>query len=208
MHLQHRAASRLITTLLLFLLTGYVAVSAIPTQAIPGQTSLKPGVFLIATENLNGSSFEKTVIFITQYSDKGALGVAINRPSAFKLIDLVPDINSALFKQSAIFLGGPVHPKSIFFLKNTPGGPGVTRVIDGVFAGGGSRALKDLLDKKQYAGTLRTYAGYSGWYPGQLETEVGRGDWKTIEADGSLVFSSDTSGLWQKLSSATQGQWI
>jgi putative transcriptional regulator len=38
--------------------------------------------------------------------------------------------------------------------------------------------------------------GYSGWGPGQLESEIARNDWLTAEAAVDLVFSADDGGKW------------
>jgi putative transcriptional regulator len=67
-------------------------------------------------------------------------------------------------------------------------------------AGGlGMTATLDVLEAMaQGAGPTRALLalGYSGWSPGQLESEIARNDWLTVEAETSLIFADDNSGKW------------
>lgn len=38
--------------------------------------------------------------------------------------------------------------------------------------------------------------GYSGWGPGQLESEIGRNDWLTTDPAPDLIFAADDAGKW------------
>jgi len=48
-------------------------------------------------------------------------------------------------------------------------------------------------------------AGYAGWAPGQLEAELGRGDWIVVSADEALIFDDDAESKWDR---ATQRRRI
>ena len=54
----------------------------------------------------------------------------------------------------------------------------------------------------------RAYAGYAGWYAGQLQEEIKRGDWIIVETDTSIVFEDDLDTLWQRLRKKWSGDWI
>jgi len=45
----------------------------------------------------------------------------------------------------------------------------------------------------------RLFAGFAGWAPGQLESEIERGDWMVLPASDEIVFREDTAGLWLEL---------
>jgi putative transcriptional regulator len=45
----------------------------------------------------------------------------------------------------------------------------------------------------------RLYAGFSGWAPRQLESEMQRDGWYILPADVETVFRKDMSGVWQEL---------
>ena len=56
--------------------------------------------------------------------------------------------------------------------------------------------------------TTRTFAGYAGWAPGQLQNEIARGDWLMVHTHPGIVFENDTKGLWQRLIKRWKGKWI
>jgi len=199
--------------LLLFLIGFCCSLGAAPPvlSAPASPPSLKKGVFLIATTKLHGTSFEKSVILLTEYGAHGAMGLAINRPTTIPLTDVVPELKDHANSANArIYLGGPVHPMAIIFLarSSTPLDGGVP-VFRDIFIGGGLEGLKGALALPQDQGKkVQTYSGYAGWAPNQLENEIARGDWVISIADPEDIFNNDIHTLWQKLSRKWSGQWI
>lgn len=169
--------------------------------------ALKKGVYLVATNNLTGSSFEKTVIFITKYSKYGAMGLAINKPTELAASDVFPSLKP-LKTQNKLYLGGPVHPKAMLLLIKSANSHNVPAIIEDVYFSGGQHTLQKIMKNVGPNDIIRAYAGYSGWSPGQLEAEIKRGDWKVTKADKSSIFEIDTASLWQRLTKSLSGQWI
>ncbi len=186
----------------------YLAFMATDLFASPySQVALKKGVFLVATNNLTGSSFEKTVILITKYSKYGAMGLAINKPTELAASDVFPSLKPSK-TQNKLYLGGPVHPKAMLLLIKSANFHNVPTIMENVYFSGGQRTLEKIIKNIGPNDIIRTYAGYSGWSPGQLEAEIKRGDWKVTKADKSSIFEIDTAGLWQQLTESLSGQWI
>ena len=84
--------------------------------------------FLIATEKMNDSRFEKTVIAMLENDEDGAWGLVINKPlGSFPLAMLIdpslsntPEEREKLYGINIlIFWGGPVDIKEIFILHST-----------------------------------------------------------------------------------------
>ena len=48
--------------------------------------------------------------------------------------------------------------------------------------------------------TMRLYLGHAGWAPGQLDMEIGRGDWTLVRADAFTVFQKQPERMWPELS--------
>ena len=186
--------------LLLFFITPVSLVAA------PTDQKLKQGVFLVASDHLTGSSFEKTVILVTKYSKYGAFGVVINRPSKFRIQDVFPAIKSTR-KHDKVFLGGPVHASSFVYLMNKSDLKNTLPVIEGIHLGGGQKNLIPVLEKAQSSDLIRAYAGYAGWAPGQLDAEFARGDWLLTEADKTSIFQNNNN-LWSQLTQILKGKWI
>lgn len=87
------------------LLAGLCVTQA---QVAANNTPLGKGVFLVATDQLRGTSFAKTVILITRIDAHGAMGLAINRRSQRALREFFPDLTNDA-GAAELFLGGPVQ---------------------------------------------------------------------------------------------------
>ncbi len=53
---------------------------------------------------------------------------------------------------------------------------------------------------------VKMFAGYAGWSPGQLESEMKRKSWLTFPASLELVFETPPDQLWQKILKS-KGGW-
>jgi putative transcriptional regulator len=205
------AVHQLITPLRIFLALVLTACSQqAPAESIrPAEHAINQGLFLVATDQLAGSSFQETVILITHYSEKGATGLAINRPSNMPLNKVFPEIKDFSQYQNEVFLGGPVHPDAVFVLKRTQKPTeNMYRIARDLYFSAGLSSLANSLSENNQSDSTRAYIGYSGWAPGQLDAEIHRGDWLLIHADVEIVFSEDHKRIWKKLHQSWSGQWI
>jgi putative transcriptional regulator len=148
--------------------------------------------FLLAMPNMADPNFGGAVVYIAEHSDKGALGLVINRSmdldlqSLFERIDLKLEI--APLAKSPVLFGGPVQTDRGFVLHEPLGSWSSTVSISGTI---GLTSSKDVLEAvARGAGPARLLVtlGYAGWGPGQLEDEIGRNAWLTVEADHDLLF--------------------
>lgn len=165
-----------------------------------GQAWAQPaaGRFLIATKQVQGG-FAESVILLIDVDSGGAMGLIVNHPTKLPLAKLLPDVASLRGHGDPVYLGGPVQPDHLMLLirsKTAP--PGATHVTGDVYASGSAATLRALAGKKGGA-TFRAYVGYAGWAPGQLESEVARGDWLVAPSDADSIFSRDPAGLWHDL---------
>ena len=178
------------------------------SYAGPIAEPLVAGMVLVATANLHGTNFEKTVILITQYDRQGALGITLNRPAQRNLVELFPDLNAKTGNRP-LYLGGPVHPGALFVLQRTqaPTREGWVPLMAGIQFTGGTTAYRFLKDAQQDS-PLRVFAGYSGWASGQLENEIQRGDWLTTAIDPGMIFSAEPERTWEHLNRLHSGKWI
>ena len=69
------------------------------------------GNLLIAVPDLPDTNFFRTVVFMIEHSEDGAIGVILNRPANVKLVDLWDELNSEITVQrnAPVFVGGPVN---------------------------------------------------------------------------------------------------
>jgi len=186
----------------------FVQVSAASTNASP-KLNLKKGRFLIATEHLAASSFRQTIIFLTHYSNQGAIGLAINRSANITMSDVFPSIKEFQDIKDQLYLGGPVRTNGIFMLIKTKRPKNSMKRVTGDIYFSGD--FSDIIDDSSIAEegeAIKVYAGYAGWAPGQLQNEIDRGDWLVIDTDPEIIFNNHFDGLWKKLYKAWSGDWI
>ena len=166
----------------------------------PGMPPTK-GRLLVATPPLEDANFDRTVIFMLEHHDDGAVGVVINRPSYEELevpLDRWVDLQSS---PHAVFSGGPVEESALIALAET------TSVLldDGEYLSPivGTIASADLTaDPALVAGEvrgLRVFRGYAGWGPGQLEGEIEAGAWLVLDCQPADVFCDDPGELWRSV---------
>lgn len=139
-------------------------------------------------------NFGGTVIFLAEHSDKGALGLVINRTMELNMRSLFERIDLKLADNdlgaTPVHYGGPVQPDRGFVLHSPIGSWGHTiSVGDDV----GLTSSKDVLEavaRGEGPQRLLVTLGYSNWGPGQLESELSRNNWLTVPADTAVVFET------------------
>ena len=137
--------------------------------------------------------FAKTLTLICEHSDKGAIGVVVNKPIDLTLASLFGEINIALedamLRETNVHFGGPVLMDRGFVLHQPLGEWSSTLKIDDEL---GLTTSKDILEAIA-AGTgpsrVLVTLGYAGWGPGQLEDEVARNGWLSVGANADVVFT-------------------
>ena len=160
------------------------------------------GMLLVATPELADPNFSHTVVLILQDDDTGALGLIVNRPlgevSAKKRLAKLDLILEGPDSQIEMYEGGPVQPETGFVLHDDGyKRPDTAQVAPGIAVTGDKAVIKDIAEGKGPKHSL-PLIGYAGWGPGQLDAEIGRGDWTVIAADPKLIFSTPPEELWEK----------
>jgi len=161
-------------------------------------SELKPGTFLYASPELPDAHFSHTVVVIVTYSQDGAMGLIINRPTEIPAVDAVPDLKDSKGTLRPLYFGGPVDPTRILFMLRGGHPPKESlKVVDQVFLSWTRDTLDESLKRDPSGRNIRMYAGYAGWGPGQLDGEINRGDWVLSEADPETIFADDPAKVWQ-----------
>ena len=171
--------------------------------------SLEPaaGRFLIALPTLRDPNFVRSVVLLCEHNDEGSVGLIVNRPTQVKLAAEIPGPLSEAREGDLLFQGGPVASSHVFALHNVPRLMGESReVVPGVWFSPGSEGVADRLRQPPQPGeALRLYAGYAGWGPGQLESEMEQTAWIVGPASADLVYATDPKSIWQRALQAIGG---
>lgn len=161
------------------------------------ETPLGKGIFLVAAPSLRDPNFRQSVVLLCEHGPEGALGVVVNRPTAMSISEALPQIPILEGSGHVLYAGGPVQTNQVMLLYRGDQRPeNAHHVFDGVCLGGDLGMVERILTGVGTKESFRAYLGYSGWGPGQLESEMKTGSWMTLPADPKLVFEKDPAHVW------------
>ncbi len=162
------------------------------------------GRLLVAAPALLDPNFARSVVFMLEHNDEGAIGVILNRPSELPVVSTIEAWAGRAVPPGVIFLGGPVSPSSVIALASVnldDAGENWNQII-------GRIGTVDLeADPGDVPGLeeVRMYAGYAGWAAGQLEAELVDDGWFVLEAALTDVHTDDPFELWWEVLSRQPG---
>ncbi len=159
--------------------------------------------FIISMPHMNDPIFSKSLIYICEHDDDGAMGLIINKPMISEnAADIIQQTGLAQIEpQPDIYFGGPVNLEMGLILHDA------NYNIEGTLTISKSVALTSnkqiVLDLKNGGGPdeFRFSFGYAGWGKGQIEREIENGDWLLMPADNDFIFSIPNTDKWKKAAS-------
>ena len=188
--------------------------------------SLK-GKLLVANPVLPDPNFDRTVVLLLAHQGDGALGLVLNRPSDMDIDSPLPRWERLAADPSVVFVGGPVAPAAAICLARVPDGsarvgaypedmedhedaedledqgPGRRQPAAGWVRLVGELGTLDLeRDPDELSvgvDAIRVFAGYAGWGPGQLESEIAADAWFVVPAEAADALSDDPAQLWKRV---------
>ena len=180
-----------------------------PVLPVSQATSeLAKGKFLVASRNLEDPNFSETVILLLAYSQDGALGVVINRPTEVPLSSLLPKVKGLQKRKDFVHLGGPVARTNLLLLAQSNKQPKDSQhVFADLYLIANQATLEQVIDKASAKTKVCAYVGYAGWSAGQLDMEVTRGGWYIVPADAASIFDKVAEDVWPELIRRGEAQW-
>ncbi|WP_295882613.1 YqgE/AlgH family protein [uncultured Thiohalocapsa sp.] len=156
--------------------------------------------FLIAMPGLKDPNFSRTVTYVCEHSEQGAMGIVINRPMDIKLGEVLDqlDIEPAVLgvADTQVFLGGPVQTDRGFVIHSGPEEFDSTlRVTPDIHVTTSKDVLEAIAGGEGPARRL-VALGYAGWGGGQLEEELSANAWLSGPADADIIFSRPPGERW------------
>jgi putative transcriptional regulator len=167
--------------------------------------------FLIAMPGLQDPLFEHSVVYLCEHSQRGALGLVINKPSEIDLKGLFDKVELPLtrpdLQEMPVYFGGPVQTERGFVLHEAtfaeddkPEHPvyASTLVIPGGLEMTTSRDVLEAISTGSGPRKVLISLGYSAWGEGQLESELGENSWLTVPADTRLIFETPVAQRYEQ----------
>ncbi|MBT2491220.1 YqgE/AlgH family protein [Streptomyces sp. ISL-96] len=161
------------------------------------EVSSLTGRLLVASPALADPNFDRAVVLLIDHDEEGSLGVVLNRPTPVGVRDILLPWAGLAGDPDVIFQGGPVSLDSALGVAVIPGdeGPLGWRRVYGAIGLVDLEAPPELLAAA--LASLRIFAGYAGWGPGQLEEELKSGAWYVVESEPGDVSSPEPESLWR-----------
>ena len=162
--------------------------------------------FLIAMPGMRDGNFAGAVVYMCDHNDKGALGLVINKPIDINLKHLFEKVDLSLERadlaSTPVFFGGPVQTERGFVLHESLDAEGghynsTLKIAEGLEM----TTSRDVLEAlSNGAGPRKVFItlGYAGWSAGQLEEELSRNGWLTVDAQPDIIFNTPVEQRYDK----------
>jgi putative transcriptional regulator len=165
--------------------------------------------FLIAMPSVREGAFAGTVIYLCEHTEKGALGLVINKPIDIKLKNLFEKVELSLDREdlaeTPVYFGGPVQTERGFVLHERLGGEegegghyNSSLQIPGGLEMTTSKDVLEALSSGAGPKKILVTLGYSGWGAGQLEDEMSRNGWINVVAEPGIIFDTPVEQRYDK----------
>jgi putative transcriptional regulator len=150
--------------------------------------------FLIAMPSMADPYFSKTLTYICEHNDQGALGLVVNRPIDMTLKALFERLSLQMRDRKSadapIYFGGPVQTDRGFVLHAPTGDWQATLRVRDVIGLTTSKDILEAVGRGEGPERILVTLGYAGWSPGQLEHELSQNAWLTVEARDGIIFDT------------------
>ncbi len=161
---------------------------------------------LIAMPGLEDEVFARSVVYVCEHSERGALGLVINKPSDINLKSLFEKVELPLSRSdladAPVYQGGPMQTERGFVLHeavisaDSKDGESIyasTMTIPGGLEMTTSKDVLEALSTGSGPRKVLVSLGYSAWGEGQLESEMAENSWLTVAADAAVIFDTPIS---------------
>jgi putative transcriptional regulator len=162
--------------------------------------------FMIAMPGMGDGTFAGTVVYLCEHTEKGALGLVINKPIDITLKNLFEKVELSLEREdlvaAPVYFGGPVQTERGFVLHEPTGsdadGYNSSLKIEGGLEMTTSKDVLEALASGAGPKKVLVTLGYSGWAAGQLEDEISNNGWINVEAEPGIIFDTPVAERYEK----------
>lgn len=160
--------------------------------------------FLIAMPALQDPIFRRSVVYICEYNEDGAMGIIINKPlenlQVEGILDKLKIPAEARLPEirldKPVMLGGPLAEDRGFILHTPPVFSSSIRISDNTVVTT-SRDVLETLGTASQPSEVLVALGYASWEKGQLEQEILDNAWLTAPADMNILFKTPIADRWR-----------
>jgi putative transcriptional regulator len=157
------------------------------------------GKLLVAARGLPDSHFARALVLLLDHNSEGAMGLVVNEPTEFPLARIFKGLPIAGGEAATAFAGGPVQAQGVTALiRSAASIEGARRVVGEIHLVRSGALMTRWLANDSDRARVRVFLGYSGWGPGQVESEWRAGVWHVLDADADAVFDPEPGDAWER----------
>jgi putative transcriptional regulator len=150
--------------------------------------------FLIAMPAMADPRFSRTLTYVCEHNESGALGIVVNKTTDMTLSSLFEQIDvplsDAALRRTPVHYGGPVQVDRGFVLHRPLGNWQSTLAVDDDVGLTTSKDVLEAVARGEGPRDVIVSLGYAGWSAGQLEQEIAQNAWLTVAADPEVLFET------------------
>ncbi|MGX3067355.1 YqgE/AlgH family protein [Ursidibacter arcticus] len=163
------------------------------------------GQLLIATPDMNDDYFDRSVIYICEHNDQGAMGLMINSPTDLSVMELLAKMDFLMAnersysKDQLVLNGGPVSQDRGFILHTSTNAPllhsyetanNITLTTSG--------DILDTFGRNNSPEHFIVCLGCCTWKADQLEQEIARNYWLVSPSSEHILFHAGYLDRWSE----------
>ena len=161
--------------------------------------------FLIAMPGLQDPLFKRSVVYICEHNEDGAMGIIINKPmenltveGVLKKLKITPPSAPDIRLDKPVFTGGPMAEDRGFILHSAQRAfTSTIRISDNTMLTT-SRDVLEVIGTPEQPEEMLVTLGYCAWDKDQLEEEVLENAWLTISANSNILFHTPIAERWRE----------
>lgn len=156
--------------------------------------------FIMAMPTLMDPNFFRTVIYICEHNESGAIGIVVNRPLTVTLADVLSQMNITSTDEHVnafpVLFGGPIHQERGFVIHSPVGDWRSSVVTSNDIAVTTSQDVLEAIAEKKGPENYIISLGYSNWQAGQLEAEIASNYWLCCPVNKDILFHTPFTERW------------
>ncbi len=157
--------------------------------------------FLVAMPSLDGTWFERSVIYLLEDGPDGAMGLVINKPAPYSVREMLENLDIPVLHNDPkldlpVHEGGPVDPEHGFVLHQPAGSWRSSMLMPDDVAMTASLDLLEAMGRGQFPERMIMTLGYAGWEPDQLQQELAENSWLTVPYSRTILFDLPDEDKW------------
>jgi len=159
---------------------------------------VNPGQLLVSHPKLNDGLFSKSVVLITEHHINGSVGFILNKPSNYKMRDVVEENMLGIMQDETLYSGGPLNTGSLILIHSGEWYSSNTLALPNNISISSDHFMFEKISMGNIPFNYKLVTGISGWQPNQLESELTNQNWLVTNPTEDLIYNHAGVTMWRK----------